>query len=246
MIKVNNIEIKPTIFPDNCSQVWQLPRKIILQHFVQIEWFFEDERELIQLGQLTDLLKNYNIGYSLYIPYLPYGRQDKEISNDKTFGLHTFVNIISNFGVDKITTLDVHNNIYPHIINNIEPINEINYVISEVNPTVIIFPDEGAERRYKHLLHSFKTVTIKKVREQSTGKILSLTLPDNHGIKNDDVLLMIDDICCGGGTFIGIANLLNGFNLNLYTTHGIYSKGTKVIFDSAINRIFNYKGEVKK
>lgn len=30
----------------------------------------------------------------------------------------------------------------------------------------------------------------------------------------------------------------------LYTTHGIYSKGTKILFDNGIDRIFNRKGEV--
>ena len=39
-------------------------------------------------------------------------------------------------------------------------------------------------------------------------------------------ILIVDDLCDGGGTFLGIANQAEGtVPLGLYITHGIFSKG---------------------
>ena len=51
--------------------------------------------------------------------------------------------------------------------------------------------------------------------------------------------LLVDDICDGGGTFIGLANecFPSWADYDLYVTHGIFSKGTDILFDAFVNVI---------
>ena len=110
MIKVNEHIITPTIFPDNTSQVWQLDPNLLDSKSFNIVWEFENEGELFHLQQLVQLLKYGRVPcpINLHMPYLPYGRQDKDVSNDSTFALKTFCNVIDRMNFDKVSTLDAH------------------------------------------------------------------------------------------------------------------------------------------
>lgn len=49
-------------------------------------------------------------------------------------------------------------------------------------------------------------------------------MPEGLLQQGDDILI-VDDICDGGATFLKIAKELPNTNLYLYVTHGIFSKG---------------------
>jgi ribose-phosphate pyrophosphokinase len=55
------------------------------------------------------------------------------------------------------------------------------------------------------------------------------------------VKLIVDDICDGGATFIGIADAIHekdpDADVRLYVTHGIFSKGIDV-FKGKLNHIY--------
>ena len=58
-----------------------------------------------------------------------------------------------------------------------------------------------------------------------TGKILSVDVPDESFEKP---VVILDDICDGGGTFIALAQVLRERTrqpLYLYVTHGLFTKG---------------------
>ena len=60
-------------------------------------------------------------------------------------------------------------------------------------------------------------------------------------------VLIVDDICDRGGTFIGLTKILKQMgcsSVGLYTTHGIYSGGVDIIKDSGIDEIYNKDGIV--
>lgn len=241
--------ITPTIFPDKTSQVWKLPEEALrFTEFTQITWEFENESEFIQVLQLADLLSTVSDIPDLYIPYLPYSRQDKIVSNTSTFALNTFLTVLNTCGLfGRIITVDVHNAKLIEEdgrIENIIPNEEINEIIEQENIDLICYPDKGASNRGYDLNRN--GFSLDKVRNQLTGEIegLKLTRPMNlKGLR----ILIVDDICDGGRTFIEASKLLYSLDaeeIMLYTSHGIYSKGTQVIFDSGITKIFNYKGEV--
>ena len=247
MIKLNDVVIKPTIFPDGTSQIWKIdPDLFKLQYTPHIMWEFENESELIHVLQLATLCKKLECRPYLQIPFLPYGRQDKEVSNETTFGLSVFLHILESTNLFiKILTIDAHN---PHVIGDIRNISADPYIqesIRQCAPTMICFPDKGATVR-GYTTGGLPSFYLDKKRNQSTGEIEGLKYEGDMSLQNEHVLI-IDDLCDGGRTFIEASKLLyskGAASVCLFTTHGIYSKGVQVLRDAGIKRIFNHKGEV--
>lgn len=254
MIKLNGHIVTPTIFPDGTSQIWKLPEAKVCNPDATIEWEFENEAEIIHVLQLADLCNACTAGMDkvkLYMPFLPYARQDKGISNHTTFALKTFLSVLSSQPRFKeIKIIDTHSpsNVsgwgITNNIKNVIPDERIKEVIDEVKPDLIVFPDAGASMR-GYNTQGLTSFNLEKKRNQSTGEIegLKTALPLNlTGLK----LLILDDICDGGKTFIEAAKLLYNMGASevyLYTTHGLYTKGVSVLKDAGIKRVFNYKGE---
>lgn len=260
MITLNGHVITPTIFPDGTSQVWKIDDSLfttltkesgfmkIITSF-DIIWVFESEAELFHIAQLRDLLDSTagkKVNVNLHMPFLPYGRQDKVIDNDNTFAKHTFFRILASLRLSKVSTLDAHSE--TEGIKSIFPEKEIDVAFDATNPTLICFPDKGAEDRYGSFFGKFPSCSMTKERDQDTGYIKNLFLNELIEVEGQSVLI-VDDICDGGMTFKLTAEkllTLGAKEVNLYTTHGIYSKGLETLRESGISRIFNRNGEVSK
>lgn len=234
--------LSPTIFPDKTSQVWHLPDEIFNCTNSVIVWDFENETEVVHFCQLCTLLNKFHCKYVVQIPYLPYARQDKEISNDSTFALLTFLKIIREF-VDHIYVCDMHNpDVYDKLtITNIIPVHRILSVIDDFKPDYILFPDIGAKKRYAFYLCGTQKDLIyaEKVRDQTSGNIVGINVPH---INDNSSVLIIDDICDGGATFVRIAEHIKTkvqeIKLGLYVTHGIFSRGLNPLFAAGFSNIY--------
>jgi ribose-phosphate pyrophosphokinase len=56
----------------------------------------------------------------------------------------------------------------------------------------------------------------------------------------DKHVIIVDDICDGGRTFIELAKVLKSNkvkNITLFVTHGIFSKGVDALFENGIDNI---------
>ena len=256
MIKLNNVLIQPTIFPDKTSQIWKVDEKLLKENSV-VTWNFSYEAELIHLAQLKTLLDSSGVvSVKLYIDYLPYARQDKHISNNSTFALFTFASILNYLEFDEVIIQDPHSYRALTLINKsnaVYPENKIKTVIKELQIDTICYPDKGANTKYNQVYnfqdYNFQDCNIiigDKIRNQSTGKITSYKiLGINNSLKTKNILI-IDDICDGGATFEILTKELLKYNvnsINLFVTHGIFSKGLKSLFEAGISRIFTPKGE---
>lgn len=197
---------------------------------------------VMALAQLTDAIYPNLTPSSdliLFLPYLPYGRADRRFTEGDSFGLHVFGKIIDGLGYSKIVTLDAHNPVAAkRSIANLIDVSP-RPLIQQVAETIglegmaILLPDEGAEKRYiSGLCYSspigVPVLTGSKKRDPATGKLSGFDVPNVSGFKK---VLIVDDICDGGGTFAGISDVIveeHGnvlTNLFLYTTHSMYSKG---------------------
>ena len=254
MITANGIEIKPTLFPDGTSQVWKLPDDLLDEiEIVRIRWEFTHEAEFMHLAQLKMLLDAYNVTSFLHLPYLPYGRQDKGTCNQNTFALNTFACLLNALQFPEITIMDPHSSAATAWIKNsitLFPRRVVNRVMEKLKANVICYPDEGAYERYNCQYDLFNRVLIgQKTRNQSTGNITGFSLKRDKScaVHYTDNILIIDDICDGGATFIGIAEelaKLNPTSISLFVTHGIFSKGLKPLRLAGLKRIFTARGEV--
>jgi ribose-phosphate pyrophosphokinase len=251
MIYVNGAPLKVTLFPDNTSQVWNVPQLDIPDtNWVHIVWEFQHEGEFMHLAQLKALLDAKNFRSALRIKCLPYARQDKAITNETTFALTPFAYLLNTLQFEEIIINDPHSEIAIKMIYNsraVYPIYEVEKVMETTESTVMCFPDKGAVTKYSKL-YARPYTWGEKVRDQSTGKILKYELANPSSIHEENVLI-VDDICDGGATFILLAKELLTYgaeNVNLFVTHGIFSRGLQPIFDAGIKRIFTQDGEASE
>lgn len=249
MITVNGIRVRPDIFPDKTSQVWKLPDLSNKYNECNVTWTFENEAELIHLAQLKQLLDLEFNHIKLILPYLPYARQDKQVSNKSTFALNTFAMILNSLKFSEVHIYDPHSDEAKILINKvfvISPSNEINDALVKTQ-AISCFPDKGAAVRYSKMIGQFTTVTCEKIRDQLTGDITGFKTEDRI-MPNMDYLI-IDDICDGGRTFIEAAKVLHAGganNVHLYVSHGIFSKGLEILRNAGIKRIFTQYGEINE
>lgn len=199
-------------------------------------------QHLMELALLSDAIHNLvpTVDSQLVLPYLPYGRADRRFQEGDCHGLKTFGQIVGWMGYCRILTLDVHSFRAPKLVGNlvnINPRNLITRAIADICDStghlpMILLPDEGAKRyKFEGALQCHKT------RNPTTGALSGFEVPDF----DRDSALIVDDICDGGGTFMGLAQAINtaekAFSriprkrLYLYVTHGIFSQGFKTLFE---------------
>lgn len=254
------MELKSTRFPDGTSQVWKLPPEVTGAGCVTIEWSFEEERELFDLLSLRKLLPAACL--TLFVPFLPYSRQDKPVGNEATFNLEMFAEILNLAHFSEVRSMDTHNEARAAaLIENFKnsPVGPWHEeVVLRAKPDYLVFPDDGARRRYQAgELAKLPRLICYKDRDQLTGKITgnSISFRDAAAItiQNADMgkiakpgsrFLIIDDICDGGATFIGIAQKIRSqlpdARIDLAVTHGLFSRGRAVLHDAGIDRVYTY------
>lgn len=249
MLKLNGVQIKPTRFPDNTSQVWGIDETALesMGNLSIVEWVYEHEGEFMQLAQLKSLLDERKCIAVLRLDYLPYGRQDKEVSNDTTFALAPFAKLLNSLNFSMVSILDAHSSRALQLINNSSVYYKTEYLKRLIKDTLVdlvVYPDEGALKKYVDI-YNFPYIHGLKVRNPQTGNIESYMLRTDGDIKGKNVLI-VDDICDGGATFVALAKELKACEvgeINLFVTHGLFTKGLKPLYDAGISRIFSKVGE---
>lgn len=213
-----------------------------------------NEKELVLL--VNSLRKSGKVeNIHIYLKYLPYSRQDRVCEVGDADSCQIFLDTLKLSGATKVHTLDIHSKAF--LRKNLDFVESAPVEIcfeqllcdSEVqrkvlehrivtNQLQLIAPDESAVTRVKDILKAilpndddrFTNVAhFEKVREQSTGGIISYKLAKGSKLYGKK-LLLIDDICDGGYTFKLASEEIQrkGYQvkaIELYTTHGIYSKG---------------------
>jgi len=254
-------EIKPTIFPDKTSQVWQIENlKKVNPYNATIIWKFEKEDEFLHVAQLVDLIKAEVDPASiiLVIPYLPYARQDKLVSNNTTFALTTFSRLLNTLDVTEVVVNDPHNALKTQKLiqklntNPSKLIGRLKNVVITNPYGAVCYPDEGASVRYKTIIGGgIRSITLNKSRNQQTG---ILEYDGNYtkvgAISSNTKTLVVDDICDGGATFIKVADILKNVigitEYDLYVTHGIFSKGLDPLFEAGYKTIYTLDNEFNR
>lgn len=218
-----------------------------------------DSRTLIELLLILDAINRleYQGRVKLTLPYLPYSRQDRACAPGESFALSVLVNsLLPYLGAwDTVTTWDVHSEVAKSLFKDEFKGEFINRSAAELlsamgcigaasfDPdTIVVAPDKGAVNRASEVQDSLgleRTVYATKVRNPDNGQILRTEIPNDVNYEGKK-LLIVDDICDGGRTFIELARVLRQHNpsrIDLYVTHGIFSKGFEV-FDNLIDHFY--------
>jgi ribose-phosphate pyrophosphokinase len=184
----------------------------------------------------------------LFVPYFPYARQDRVMVPGEPLSVKVMARLINSCNFDEVISVDVHSDVTSALVNNMRVVSNkefIGWVVDKVTadiiePTqqfVLVSPDAGALKKVVSLNLPYHIAVGVKSRDVSTGKLTSLAI---YGDVAGKVCLIIDDICDGGRTFVGLGTRLldmGAKEVNLAVTHGIFSQGFGV-FKGIINNIY--------
>lgn len=189
---------------------------------------------------------------SVIIPYFPYARQDRMCSPGQHFGAAVIAKIIGGIPQRHLTVYDLHSPVTRDLL-------EVHFGVTEITqgdilmPTKvgnligegklrIVSPDKGATQKALEVRNvcngPLPVLQCGKTRDPATGKINGFAV-DEEDLAGQD-LIIVDDICDAGGTFLGLAAELRkrgAKSVDLYVTHGIFSKGFDA-FSGLIDNIY--------
>jgi ribose-phosphate pyrophosphokinase len=182
----------------------------------------------------VDALKRMDIKLDqLVIPYFPASRQDRVMVEGEPLSVKVYAEIINALKFNKVIIFDPHSDVTPAVLKNCKVVENHHFiaqVIHKIGKEVkLIAPDAGSMKKiYKlsHFLGGKQVIECGKNRDVNTGKLAGFKVYTDD-LKHEDCLI-VDDICDGGGTFIGLADELkkkNAGKLYLAVSHGIFSKG---------------------
>lgn len=191
----------------------------------------------------------------LFIPYFPAARQDRVMIKGEPLSVKVYADIINAMQLNKVSVFDAHSEVTPALVNNCDVIPNhifIQKVIKTIGSNVkLISPDGGALKKiYKvsEFLGGVEVVECSKSRDVKTGRLSGFKVYEDD-LQGMDCLI-VDDICDGGGTFVGLAEELkkkNAGKLYLAVSHGIFNKGFEVLdcFDKIFttNSFKDFDGE---
>lgn len=206
--------------------------QIKLADKIQVIARLQSSADVIKLLLLSNALMHHakRRETELILPYFPYARADRRFTLGDCIGVDVFRTLVDTMGYDKVVTLDIHSavtkNLITTLFDNRDAQGFIDNILESHLRTRVLLPDAGSVSRYWDFSDSPKC---EKKRDPATGKLSGFVVPDKEVFKDDLAILLVDDICDGGGTFIGIARELRAKGIEqplyLYVTHGIFSQG---------------------
>lgn len=211
---------------------FQFGSRVIIEHEVRTS---ADLMTLVMTKNAIDhLLKFVPHQVELVMLYVPYARQDRVCAEGESFSLEAFAEIINLLNFARVTVADPHSDVTPSLIKQLFIIPQEDIAFHALKWKLrqenfdLVSPDGGSLKKIFKLASKMDLTVhcADKIRDTATGNIVrtNINVDDFNG-KN---LMIVDDICDGGRTFIELAKVLrerNAGKIELFVTHGIFSKG---------------------
>jgi ribose-phosphate pyrophosphokinase len=195
---------------------------------------FPTNDHLMELLIITDALRRSSAKrITAVIPYFGYARQDRRASGRTPISAKLVANLITNAGVDRVMTLDLHagqiqgffdiptDNLYasPVMVRDIKSRFDLANVM-------VVSPDVGGVARARGLAKRINAplAIVDKRRERAGESEVMNVIGDCAGY----TCILVDDIVDSGGTLVNAADALlaNGAKeVYAYITHGVLSGG---------------------
>jgi len=177
----------------------------------------------------------------LHVSYLLAGRMDRVMLDGEPFSLKVVASMINQGQFKKVLLFDPHSEVSTALIDRSYAVANHAFVRDALkdyasdhsgDALCLVSPDAGALKKIHKLAQALgigNVVECMKERDVRTGALTKFNAMTDglHG----QTCFIVDDICDGGGTFAGTANVLKekgAGRVNLIVSHGIFSKGTVI------------------
>jgi ribose-phosphate pyrophosphokinase len=252
----SEIKYKISSFPDGQQDIQLLDAVSIhsslnpKKDMVEIRSRFNSFKDLEIIICATKALRNLGVKeIHLYVPYVMGARSDRQFVEGGTSYLRDVIApILNSLEFESVTCIDVHSDVAAACINRLKVVDNTQIVSSFISRVaanldlavssflescVFVSPDAGSLKKIytvaKNLQFTGEVLTCSKYRD-TDGKLSKTHVPVriDHYSKN---LIIIDDICDGGRTFLNIAEEIKKTQpertgkIYLVVSHGIFSAG---------------------
>lgn len=201
-----------------------------------------DANDLVLLGLWADIIRSRGERTVAYIPYFPAARADR----GTPLGAKVYADIVNSFNLDEVVIFDPHSPVIVDLINNVRVVDSTRVIRSTIAGRAltaadkgyvgVIAPDKGAAERTRQVAHALHLPMFQatKTRNPDTGKLSNFEVEE---LPTEGRLLVVDDICDGGGTFRGLAAAsgISRERLDLWVSHGVFSGHANELTESFAN-----------
>lgn len=218
-------------------------------HTVRIETKLTSSTKVMQLALAVDAIRNLfgsKVDIELRALYFPYARQDRVCNKGEALSVKVMSNLINAMGFSEVVVADAHSDVTTALLDNVTNLSQVDIIglsslrYSTTNPFTLVAPDAGAAKKTHALAKAIgckDVVQGEKLRNMATGQIIRTEL--NGDVDGKD-LVIVDDVCDGGRTFLELAKVAKARgaqSITLYVTHGIFSQGMSV-FAGLIDTVY--------
>lgn len=228
-------EPNPKLNDYQIDQITQASKVLITAHL-------PDMNEAWSLLLTIDAVRRVDpsVVIEVFLPYIPFARQDRVCNPGEALGIAVFAKALNAFHVNAVYLLDPHSDTAVAQIEN-SIIRPLHTCITESGafPDIkdfkdiwLVAPDAGAQKKVKALHTALGTAGYIVATKERNLETLDITSTRFDGDVKGKRLLVVDDICDGGRTFIALAKALREqepASLDLWVTHGIFSYGTEIV-----------------
>ena len=199
--------------------------------------------DLFLLAQVGDILKRAGVYFTIKIYYLMSMRMDRVMTYEEAFSLDVVAKIINGIGANFVQVFHPHSEATYRLIDKCQAYDEAvigtggayDIILDKYgNNTAVCYPDAGAAFRYHRSTDLTNCIILSKKRDiNNKGAITNMEIKETRGTLFEEKdgepvflgenILIMDDLCDGGRTFIEAAKLLRAkFNpkrLGIFVRH---------------------------
>lgn len=231
-------------FPSGCEEHIKVMGPVNGNH-VRINARIQTNAELMRLFLATDAVRRMGAkSVSLFIPYLPYARQDRVCNPGEALSASVMAKMINSQGYTSVISLDPHSDVMPALLNNYTTMRFVGHVMdakADHPNAVFCAPDLGAMKRVDLMSSAVGNANgiCFTTKRREDGRVIPGAIM-GADILNKEIII-VGDICDGGRTFIELSKKLRvagAKKVYLAVTHGLFTHGLDALFNEGIDAIY--------
>ena len=164
---------------------------------------FESNNDLMLLFMLKRTMDDMGFNnVSLFIPYLPYAALDRT-NGIRCLGAKYIGEILNSLRFRYVKTWEAHSDVVLATVNGIQNTlksAELARSVQDGENQLMVFPDNGAKKRYMHVLQPKEYVVLDKTRLFEDGKLTDSKFIEATKAERATQAIIVDDLCRGGRT----------------------------------------------
>lgn len=261
MLRFNGENIHVRYFSNTECRIEDIYKDIrdknVVELLFETDWVgYKINEDLMNLLFVSSELKRHGKNATLVLYSMPYQRMDRKCGND-IYTLGPVCEYINWLGFEEVVVVDPHSSATLELLNNVRDIYPLIQWLPKVKEEIgftkddyIVFPDEGAARRYDKYDLDANICFCKKRRNEISNHIVESKVISGH-VKPGSKCIIVDDLCSTGGTLLKCCNLLKEMGVGevyVIITHCEAKALTSPILDkdSSVIKMFTSRSNMSK